>query len=87
MLPPCDNSSVDSSNSSPNDVDASSCLGNNAFFAPLSQDQPLVDRFLSTINPDISQPFGALSNPVDQSTISRFVSPTSHTVNTNSIPL
>ncbi|KAF8498175.1 hypothetical protein F5888DRAFT_227715 [Russula emetica] len=79
MLPPCYNSSPDSSNSFPNDVDVSSPPSNNAIsheVAPSSQDQrkqPLVDRCLSTINPDISQPepSGALSNPVVQTTISR----------------
>ncbi|KAF8498168.1 hypothetical protein F5888DRAFT_1906444 [Russula emetica] len=35
------------------------------------QPLPVVDRCLSTINPDISQPSGALSNPAVQTTISR----------------
>jgi hypothetical protein len=57
--------------------------------APSSQDQrkqPLVDRCLSAINPDTSQPSGALSNPVVKTTISPFVYSISHTTNTNSIP-
>ena len=93
MLSPCNNPFLGSSNSFPNDVDASSPPGNNAnshTVAPSSQDQlkqPLVDGFRSTINPDISQPSGALFNPVVKTTISQFVySSTSHTVNTNSIP-
>ncbi len=72
MLSPCDNSSLVSSNSFPN---ASSPPSYNAIshkVAPSSQDQrqPPVDRCLSTTNPDISQPSGALSNPVVQTTIS-----------------
>ncbi len=92
MLSPCDNSFLDSSNSFPNDVDASSPPNNNAIshnVAPSSQDQkPLVDRFLSTVNPDISQPSGALSNPVVQTPISRFAYFLlfKYTANTNSIP-
>jgi hypothetical protein len=88
MLSPCDNSS----NSFSNDVDASSPPSNNAVshkVAPSPQDQrkqPLVNRCLSTINPDIPQPSGALSNPMVQTTTSRFVYSTSHTANTNSIP-
>ena len=84
MPHPCDNSSLDSSTSSP--------PGNNAFshdVVPLSQDQreqPPVDRCLSTINPVISQPSCALFNPVVKTTNSQFVYSTSHTANANSIP-
>ena len=62
MRSPYNSSSLDPSNSFPNDVDPSSPPSNNVIshkVAPSSQDQskqPLVDRCLSTINPDISQP-------------------------------
>ena len=91
MQSPCDSSSLDTSNSFPNDVDPSSPPSNNAIshkVVPSSQyqrKQPLVDRCLSTINPDISQPSCALSNPVVQTTISRFVYSTPRTTNTNLI--
>ncbi len=91
MLSPSDNSFLDSSNSFPNDVDASSPPSNNAIshnVAPSSQDQrkqPLVDQFQSTISPDISRLSGTSFNPVVQTTISRFVYSTSYTANTNSI--
>ena len=89
MLSSCDDSFLDVSNSFPNDMDPSSSPSNNAIshtVARSSQDQfkqPLVDRFRSTINPDISQPSGALSNPVIKTTISQFVYSTSLTQSLN----
>ena len=91
MPSPCDNPFLDSSNSFPNDVDTSSPPSNNSIshtIAPSSQDQfkqLLVDSFRSTINPDISQPSGALSNPVIKTTISQFVYSTSLTQSLNDL--